>query len=241
MKDSDRNSKGINWGWELSFEVALYTLLLDIFLSVCLNLILISISVQTKFQILGSPYGTAILGASEVFLLIPMLTCSKKFSISRDQLGIRFGNWTEIMKDAALGVTIGLLMVPISIISSELNELILGPQPQSDYIRGSLTASSPFELSVLLFSIILVVAPVEEIIVRGFIQQGFEGSFGLVKGLVSSSLIFAFMHLDAWSILPLTVLGMMLGLCFRLRHNRLSAPIVSHALYMVYLVAFLSF
>jgi membrane protease YdiL (CAAX protease family) len=241
MKDSDRNSIGTNWGWELSFEVASYTLLLDIFLSVCLNLILISISVQTKFQILGSPYGTAILGASEVFLLIPVLIYSKKFSISRDQLGIRFGNWTKIMKDVVLGVTIGILMVPISMISSELNELVLGPQPQSGYIKGSLTASSLFELSLLLFSIVFVVVPVEETIIRGFIQQGFEGSFGSLKGLVSSSLIFAFMHLDAWSILPLMVLGMMLGLCFRLRHNRLLAPIISHALYMVYLVASVSF
>jgi len=144
MKDSNRNSKEIIWGWELSFEMASITLLLDIVLSVCLTLILITISAQTKFQILGSPYGTAILGASEVFLLTPVLIYSKKFSIGRDQLGIRFGNWTEIMKDVALGVTIGILMVPISMISSELNEFILGPQPQSDYIKGALTASSLF-------------------------------------------------------------------------------------------------
>jgi membrane protease YdiL (CAAX protease family) len=241
MSDSDVDLVPINWEWKLSFEVASYTLLLDLALSASLNLILISISDQIRFQILGSPFGTAILGASEALLLVPLLIYARKLGISRDQLGIRIGSPSQFVADIAFGVIIGISMVPISVITSTLNEVILGPQPEADYIKGSLTAGSPLELLLLLSSIIIVVVPVEETIIRGFVQQGFERSFGIARGLVFSSLVFAIIHLNVWSIFPLTVLGMMLGLCFRIRHNRLLAPAISHALYMVYLVVSVSY
>ena len=241
MSEPDADLNGISWEWKLSFEVASYTLLLDLALSASLNLILISISDQMRFQILGSPYGTAILGASEAFLLAPLLIYTRKLGISRDQLGIRIGNRSQLAADIAFGVIIGITMVPISMITSTLNEMILGPQPQANYIKGSLTAASPLELLPLLFSIIVVVVPVEETIIRGFVQQGFVRSFGDAKGLVFSSFIFALIHLNVWSIFPLTILGMTLGLCFRIRHNRLLPPAISHALYMVYLVVSVSY
>jgi membrane protease YdiL (CAAX protease family) len=241
MSDSEANLVRINWEWKLSFEVASYTLLLDLALSISLNLILISISDQMGFQILGSPYGTAIFGASETLLLLPLLIYTRKFGISRHQLGIHIGNRSQLVTDIVFGVIIGVSMIPISMIAIALNEVILGPQPEADYVKGSLTATSLLQLLLLLFSIIIIVAPVEEIITRGFVQQGFERSFGDAKGLVFSSLVFALIHLNVWSIFPLTVLGMMLGLCFRLRHNRLLAPVISHALYMVYLVVSVSY
>lgn len=241
MNDLDPDSVRTDWEWKLSFEVASYTLLVNLALSAFLSLILTSLSDQMKFQILGSPYGTAILGASEALLLGPLLFYTRRFGISRRQLGIHIINHTKVMADMAIGVMIGILMVPISMITSTLNEVILGPQPQADYVKGSLTATSPLELLLLLFSIIAVVVPVEETIIRGFVQQGFERSFGGARGLILSSLVFAFIHLNIWSIFPLTILGMMLGLCFRARHNRLLAPAISHALYMVYLVISVSY
>jgi membrane protease YdiL (CAAX protease family) len=241
MSNSDGNSVRIDWDWKLSLEVASYTLLLDLALSASLSLVLISFSDQMKFQILGSPYGTSILGVSEALLLVPLLIYTRKLGIGRNQLGLRTGNRVQFTADVAVGVMIGISMVPISMIASALNEAILGPQPQIDYVKGSFTAASPLELFLLLFSTIIVVAPVEETIIRGFVQQGFERSFGEAKGLISSSLVFALMHLNIWSIFPLTILGIMLGLCFRVRHNRLLAPVISHALYMVYLVVSVSY
>jgi membrane protease YdiL (CAAX protease family) len=59
--------------------------------------------------------------------------------------------------------------------------------------------------------------------------------------LIAASIFFSLMHLNIWSIFPLTILGMMLGLCFRIRHNRILAPVISHALYMVYLIVSVSY
>jgi membrane protease YdiL (CAAX protease family) len=149
---------------------------------------------------------------------------------------MQFENYSQFAWDVTVGIIVGIAMIPVSLFASALNEAIIGPQPQAGYIKGAYSAASPLELLMLLSSVMFVVAPVEEIIFRGFVQQGFEKSFGRGKGLTAASLFFALVHLSAWSIFPLTILGMMLGLCFRVRHNRVLAPIISHALYMVFLV-----
>jgi membrane protease YdiL (CAAX protease family) len=241
MSDSNLESTGANWEWKRSFEVALYTLLLNAILSYLLNTILSSMSDQLKIQILGSPMGTAIMGTSEVLLAIPLLVYTRKLRITRHQLGMRAGNWTQVLADMAIGGIIGFSMIPISSIASFLNEMVLGPQPNAEHNVAAFTVTSPLELVLLLFSITIVVAPVEEIIMRGFVQQGFEISYGDPIGLVAASLFFSVMHLSLWSIFPLTMLGIMLGLCFRIRHGRILAPVVSHALYMVFLIVSVSY
>jgi membrane protease YdiL (CAAX protease family) len=130
----------------------------------------------------------------------------------------------------------GLVMVPASIVLSTINEMAIGQQPGAEYIRHAFTLTSPFEAVLLLSVVVFVVAPSEEVISRGFIQQGLERSFGRIKGLLLASLIFAIIHLNLWSIFPLLGLGMMLGLVFQLRHDRVLAPIASHAVYMICLV-----
>jgi membrane protease YdiL (CAAX protease family) len=241
MSDSNLESTGTNWGWKPSFEVALYTLLLNATLSSFLNAFLNGMSDQLKFQILGSPVGTAIMGTSEMLLAVPLLVYVKRLRITRHQLGIRARDWSQVVADIVIGGLIGLSMIPISSITSFLNEMVLGPQPNAEYIVGAFTVTSPLELALLLFSTAIVVAPVEEIIMRGFVQQGFEASHTGPIGLVAASFFFSVMHLSLWSIFPLTVLGITLGLCFRIRHGRILAPVVSHALYMVLLIVSASY
>jgi membrane protease YdiL (CAAX protease family) len=236
MSDPNLESPRANWEWKPSFEVALFTLLLNAILSSLLNIFLNSMSDQLKFQILGSPIGTAIMGTSEMLLAVPLLVYIRRLRISRRQLGIRVGGWAQVVADIVIGGIFGLLMIPISSIASFLDEMVLGPQPNAAYIAGAFTVTSPLELVLLLFSITVVVAPVEEIIMRGFVQQGFETSYGRLTGLVVASFFFSVMHLSPWSIFPLTVLGIMLGLCFLMRHGRILAPVVSHALYMAFLI-----
>jgi membrane protease YdiL (CAAX protease family) len=240
MSDSNLELTRANWGWKPSFEVALFTLLLNAILSSLLNIFLNSVSDQLKFQILGSPVGTAIMGASEMLLAVPLLVYVRRLRTTHNQLGIRVGDWTQVVADTVIGGIVGLSMIPISSIASFLNEMVLGPQPNAAYNAAAFTVTSPLELFLLLFSITIVVAPVEEIIMRGFVQQGFETSYGRLTGLVAASFLFSVMHLSPWSIFPLTVLGIMLGLCFLIRHGRILAPVVSHALYLVFLIVSVS-
>jgi membrane protease YdiL (CAAX protease family) len=229
------------WMWKASFEVGFYTLFLSAALSYLLGILLEGVSNDLNIQVGGSPIGTTILAASEVLLVIPLLIYQRRFNINRTQLGIYVRNWRQALADAAFGVLVGLSMVPVSFFASALNEIVLGPQPGAEKISRAFTATSPIEAILLCSSIVLVVAPVEEVIVRGFIQQGLEKSFGKAKGLLLASFFFSIMHLSLWSIFPLVVLGIIVGLCFQLRHYRILAPIASHACYMIGLVLLLSF
>jgi membrane protease YdiL (CAAX protease family) len=240
MNSQIQASAVANWTWRASLDVALLTLLLNAVLSFLLSWVLQDISNLINIQILGSPIGTTILGAAEASLLIPLLVYSKRLEISRFQLGLHLDNLHQSLADIISGALMGLAMVPASIILSAINEMILGQQPGAEYIQRAFTIASPFEAVLLLSAIIFVVAPVEEFVSRGFIQQGLERSFGKLKGLVLASLFFSVMHLNLWSILPLMLLGMMLGSVFRLRHGRILAPITSHAVYMICLVAIAS-
>ncbi|WXG45613.1 MAG: CPBP family intramembrane glutamic endopeptidase [Candidatus Atabeyarchaeum deiterrae] len=225
-----------NLTWRIPFEIALCTLMLNVVLTLSLNVLLTGLSSQLSIQTIGSPIGTAILGFSEALLLTPLLLYSKKYAITRPQLGMYARSRTNVLADVAVGVVVGLAMVPVSVVASALNQSILGPQPEAEYVRTAFAVNSPFETILLLSSIILVVAPVEEVIFRGFIQQGFEKSSGKLKGLLLASMLFAITHMDPWSIFPLFLLGALLGLSFQLRHRRVLAPITSHSLYMICLI-----
>lgn len=178
------------WTWKASLDVALFTLLLNITLSFVLTALLQNVSGSLNQPILGTPLGTSFLGAAEAVFLIPLYLYSKRFEVSRLQLGVHVANWRQGLTDVACGFLFGLAMVPVSVSLSTLNELILGPQPGGEYIRRSFSVASPLELALLLSVIAFAVAPVEEVISRGFIQQGFERGFGKLKGLVLASFLF---------------------------------------------------
>jgi membrane protease YdiL (CAAX protease family) len=230
-----------SWTWRASLDVGFFTLFLSAFLSFLLNTIMEGVSSQLNLQIIGSPVGTSILAGSEALLLCPLLIYMRRFGINRVQLGIYVQSRRQVLTDVLIGLSVGLLMLPISFFVSALNELVLGPEPGAQYINKAFTATSPIEAILLCSSVAFVVAPVEEVVVRGFVQQGLERSHGKYKGLLLASIFFAIMHLSLWSIFPLTLLGIVIGMCFQLRNRRIIAPIVSHACYMVGLILLLSF
>jgi membrane protease YdiL (CAAX protease family) len=224
------------WAWEASLEIGFYTLFLVALLSILLGALLGVLSDELNAQLIGSPVGTTILAISEALLLIPLLFYLGKHNINRIQLGVYVKDWRQGLLDTAFGIIIGLTMIPLSFFASALNGIVLGPQPGSESIEKAFTATSPIEAILLCSSIVFVVAPVEEIIVRGFLQQGFENSFGRGRGLLLASFFFAVMHLNLWSIFPLFSLGIVVGLCYQLRHYRIISPIAAHASYMISLV-----
>jgi membrane protease YdiL (CAAX protease family) len=241
MDSKDLSPTSTIWDWRVSLDVAILTIFLNASLSLLLSALLQSVSNLTYVPLIGSATGTTILGAAEVLLLIPVFAYSKKLNIVRPQLGIYVRNWQHGLIDVAFGAAVGFSMIPVSMLASAMNQLLLGPQPNAEYVRKAFHVASPLEAIMLISAIIFVVAPSEEIISRGFVQQGFERSFGKLKGLILASIAFSIMHLDLWSILPLLLLGMILGLVFRLRHGSILAPITSHAIYMVCLVVLASF
>jgi membrane protease YdiL (CAAX protease family) len=100
---------------------------------------------------------------------------------------------------------------------------------ESDHISAA--------MAVVLFVGIAVITPVvEELWFRGFMRRAVDRRFGLVAGLLSSSLLFGVLHLDGaslgdvWVVGLLSMFGGVLASLTVVTDGRLGAAIIAHAL-----------
>ncbi len=101
----------------------------------------------------------------------------------------------------------------------------LGPTP---------TPPGPVDLfwvAMFSLSVIIVVAPAEEVLFRGFVQNSLDAHYGRIGGLLVASVIFGLVHLNPLIGVFQTILGIILGLLFQWRGYRLAGPIAAHATY----------
>jgi CAAX protease family protein len=85
--------------------------------------------------------------------------------------------------------------------------------------------------SVVLVVIIVIVAPVvEEVIFRGVLLPSVSGRFGERWGIGVTTVVFAAMHLNPFSFLPILLVGWVLAALF-LRARSLWVSIVCHAVF----------
>lgn len=144
------------------------------------------------------------------------------------------------LKDLGLGIITVAMSSPIIACFNEIGKLIttfifqLHPSEQlaTKYIR--LSESSPYLLSIAIFSIVIAAPILEEFIFRGLIQTFFKSKLGFNRALFLSSLLFAIFHLSPsqgasqFSIIPpLFILGLYLGFLYERQHS-LIAPISLH-------------
>jgi hypothetical protein len=151
----------------------------------------------------------------------------KGLKIKRDKLGATTGGVLTMTKDLLLGVAVGIAMVPI-ILSLDLYELLasgVGPPPVPP------TPVELFWVGMLCVSVILVIAPAEEVLFRGFIQNSLDAHYGRIGGLLVASVIFGLVHLNPLIGVLHTIGGIILGLLFQWRGRRLAGPIAAHATY----------
>jgi membrane protease YdiL (CAAX protease family) len=81
---------------------------------------------------------------------------------------------------------------------------------------------------LVLFAVVVIGAPVvEEIVYRGFLQQGLERSIRPTTALIATSAIFAAIHFQPVEFPGLFAFALVLGLTYR-RTQRLGLPIVTH-------------
>jgi membrane protease YdiL (CAAX protease family) len=72
---------------------------------------------------------------------------------------------------------------------------VFGPDPMAEAFTDAAIPRVPFQLVAYLIIYMVLVGPVEELAFRGFVQQGFENSFGKMKGLLIASALFGLPHL----------------------------------------------
>jgi membrane protease YdiL (CAAX protease family) len=164
--------------------------------------------------------------AELVFLLIP-LAYIRGLSVPLARLGLTSGGVTRGLKDLVLGLAVGIAMVPL-MLGFTFYDLVssgFGPPPTP---LGPLDI---FWLGMTCLGIILFVAPAEEILFRGFVQNSLDAHYGNVAGILAASIVFGLAHLDPLVGVAHMIGGVVLGLLFRRLGRRLTGPIVAHATY----------
>ena len=163
---------------------------------------------------------------SEVGLALPPLLYLTFRNYGVEALGIRVH---ALPRNLVRGLAIG----PLTFVAGTLiaGTLIYVFPPPSWYLEA-FTSITPMNLSDLVAWMILmslVVAPCEEILSRGFVQQGMEFRYGKRRGLIYSSVLFGVLHLDPWRSPATTVMGLVVGYLYQKQGYNLWAPIGAHA------------
>jgi hypothetical protein len=119
--------------------------------------------------------------------------------------------------------------LPLMLIVSLLNQQIWQGQGGSNpLLQTVLEEQDPVAL-IVFFLTAAVAAPLfEEVLFRGFLLPSLTKYLPVSGAIVLSSFVFAAAHLSLSEVLPLTVLGMMLGLVYTRSRNLLS-PMILHS------------
>ena len=163
------------WDWKAAVGMFLLVLLLTMTIGAIAQVLNIFVGIIV----------TEILIAGPVIYYV-VYRHKRSFSIFKIQFD------KELLKDFGVGAIAAVIGYPLATIAAVLTEYILGPSPFSETYVELLGPKSFFELILWFTLMAFVVAHCEEIYARGFVQRGFENSFGRWKGLILGGVFLVF-------------------------------------------------
>jgi membrane protease YdiL (CAAX protease family) len=195
---------------------------------------ILAIGISNIYNLLTDPWVLLFSSFAEVGFIIPPVWYIRKQGISIKSLGVK--HLTSI-RDAGLGLAIGVIMLGSNIFISWLISMIvpgLG-QDQGSIFYAPTDSSLYLWLVMWVFTMFVFVGFPEELMFRGFLQRRLEiiyrtkqsKNYKLIA-LVITSLIFAIVHLDLIGLPTRFVLGMFLGYLAQKRNYSLLGPTVAH-------------
>ncbi|MHA1732605.1 MAG: lysostaphin resistance A-like protein [Promethearchaeota archaeon] len=194
----------------------------------------------------------------EVLFLVPPLFYVRRYlrrpnlKSQFQLLGLPVGkmNFRHTSKEVLIGLGFGVLVFFGVFLTSMLSEYITSAlfgrgfvETANEYMGGStagLMAQNAWQVVVLVIAMVLVVGPSEELLFRGFVQQGLQKSWGTPVAVVVTALMFTFAHVIPILIplevvvvffLPYFVISLALGCLMLLRKNNILSCIVAHGFY----------
>jgi uncharacterized protein len=234
LRFGDRSQivNSISWEAEKTWEVMVLWFSSYVGISFLLPFFLLLISAETnklEIKFSGEIY-QAIFG---IFLpycitMAPMLPIIY-WSLPKPQ------NWLNLnfksLKWIAWGIGGYFAAVPLVLIASSLSEKIWQGQGGSNPLLPILTESTDNLAKLMLWVTLAIAAPFfEEYLFRGFLFSSLVKLVPIPFALLFSGFCFATVHLNLGDILPLTVLGVVLGFVYHKSRNLL-APILLHCLW----------
>jgi membrane protease YdiL (CAAX protease family) len=198
-------------------------------------LALILLSMRLDIQNLPFPSALLSLPINEGIILCITFLFARQKGAGLKQLGLKKPSLKIILIVSLAAVLLFLLGGGISAVE----EAILGPDPEANLLVDAILPRDLLQLVALLGISLALVGPAEELAFRGFVQRGFETSFGKTAGLLIASILFGLLHgLNSFrSIVPVTVVSLFLGYVWQKTDGNTTATAWMHGLYDVIAIA----
>jgi membrane protease YdiL (CAAX protease family) len=201
--------------------------------SIIVAIILLGLGLD--FQESSFPLALVSLPITEGIILGITLLFAKYQNASLRKLGLKKPSLRIIAIVSLAAVLLLFLAGSISLVE----EVVLGPDPQAETLAEAILPRDTVQLVALLGISLALVGPAEELAFRGFVQRGFENSFGKPAGLVIASVLFGLLHgLNSLrAILPVTVISLFLGYIWQKTDGNTVASAWMHGLYDAIIIA----
>ena len=190
---------------------------------------IIVLGLGLDFQESSFPLALVSLPITEGIILGITLLFAKSEGASLRKLGLKKPSLKIIVIVSVAAVLLLFLAGSISLVE----EIVLGPDPEAELLAEAILPRDSLQLIALIGVSLALVGPAEELAFRGFVQRGFENSFGKIAGLVIASVLFGLLHgLNSLrSILPVTVVSLFLGYVWQKTDGNTVASAWMHGLY----------
>jgi membrane protease YdiL (CAAX protease family) len=190
---------------------------------------IILLGLELDFQELPFPLALISLPITEGIILVITFLFAKNEGSSLRKLGLKKPRLKIILIVSFAAVLLLLFAGTISAVQ----ESVLGPDAEAESLVDVVLPRYPFQLIALVGISLALVGPIEELAFRGFVQKGFENSFGKTTGLLIASLLFGLLHgLNSLrSILPVTAVSLFLGYVWQKTDGNTTTTAWMHGLY----------
>ena len=176
--------------WKAKIAFACY---LALVLGIALGGIIIAfvlLGVGLDYQQLTFPVALISIPINEGIILAITLLFAKNEGANLRKLGLKKPSLKILVIVSFAAVALILLAGSISTVQ----EFVFGPDPMAEDLVGALLPQNLVQLATVIILMLVLVGPVEELAFRGFIQKGFENSYGKTAGLLLASVLFGLLH-----------------------------------------------
>jgi membrane protease YdiL (CAAX protease family) len=182
-----------------------------------------------ELQEMTFPLALISLPVSEGIILAITLLFAKYKGAGLKDLGLKKPSLKKVIAFSFAALLLLFLAASIS----SVQESIFGAPPDAESLTYAILPRNDVQLVALLGIAIFLVGPAEELAFRGFVQKGFENSFGKTAGLVIASVMFGLLHglNSLYSILPVTVVSLFLGYIWQKNDGNTTVTAWVHGLY----------
>lgn len=215
--------------WKAKAALACYLALVGGLLTVSLVVWLVLSGMEIDYLDLPFPLALISLPVNEALIVVITLLFARHKGASLKELGLKKASIRILM--IASVVAVPLLLLGVGISAGE--EMVFGSDPTAEQVEGALMPRGPFQLVAMVALSLVLVGPCEELAFRGFVQRGFENSFGKMWGLLVSSMLFGLLHglNTLYAVVPVFVVGLVLGYVWQRTDGNTTATALMHGVY----------